>query len=121
MNIDKVNATMAKAINHIQGGEIEDLRTIAMDAVESDDGSDRSGYDAYIDKLAAKVADQAGIDEDQAIEAIVAVAGSKADARELPEMPDSDQASEKDLSHWTEAAKRSGLGDAVIEACKAAI
>lgn len=76
--------------------------------------SDAEQYMSYVAELAVSISVQTGISDDEALNAVVAVAGELADAGKLPPMPDVDTASAEELAQWTGAAKTSGLLDAII-------
>lgn len=59
MNIDKVNATLGKAIIHIQLNEAEELRSM-MEGGGSDESSDF--ISVYVDSVAGSVSEAAEVD-----------------------------------------------------------
>lgn len=111
MNIDKINATLSKAIVHIQEGEAEGLRKHALG--ESED-VELSPLEEAIHIVAQKVAETAGIDEDKAIDAVSEVLGEAA-AKNLAGQAD---LTEEDIVTWL--SQQSGLVESVTEHLKAA-
>jgi len=76
--------------------------------------SDAEQYMSYVAELAVSISVQTGLSDDDALDAIVAVAGELADGGKLPPMPDVETSSAEDLALWAGAAKTSGFLDAVL-------
>lgn len=77
--------------------------------------TDAEQYMSYVADLGVAVATQTGVSDDQALDAIVAVASQMADGGMMPPMPDVEMASADDLAQWTGAATTAGLIARVID------
>lgn len=108
MNIDKVNATLGKALSHIQLAESEDLQDLLA-------SKNVSTFDRFVLDMAEAVAKECKIKPDDAIEAIVEAAGVLADNGQLPEIFGIDKPTDDQAKAWMEAAVRLNLPAVVVE------
>ncbi len=92
MNIDKVNATLGKALIFIQEGEAEDLRGVVA---ESDE--ETGPFDEWFDDLVDDLTEATGLDDEQIVEAISEVAGGLVEEHGKVTIE-----SQQDLVDWAE-------------------
>jgi len=100
MNIDKVNATLGKALVHIQYGEADDLRA----AMESGDDDSGDFVSEYVELLIGKVVEAAGAEESVAAKAVIESMEALADKHPIKVK------STDDLAAW---AKKVELADEI--------
>lgn len=138
MNIQKVNATLAKGVSALTLAENEALVEMYTgsggsfgapdvaptgDPMRGGDGgvdnfaSDAEAFESYIEQTAMSVAARCGISLDSALDAMVTVADELAETGKIPAMPDPDSATAEDLAAWAGAAKTAQLGGEVIRYC----
>ena len=138
MDWDRINDVLDRANLEFERQELDDLRSYEMDNFnfgddqtnqefesiedveenqiqeEEEGGDDTQQYMSHIIGLTLAVTEQTGVSDDDALDAIVKVAGEMAESGSLPEMPDIEVASEKDLSKWVDAEKSSNLLSRVV-------
>jgi len=103
VNIDKVNATLGKALIHIQEGEAEDFHKILM---AEEDGDDGDFVTEYFGGLVDQVVEAAGLDHETAFDAVMGAVGDLVD-----QTPATIQ-TEGDLDAWAEHV---GLAEAIAQ------
>lgn len=101
MNIDKVNATLGKAIVHIQEGETADLRSAFL---EQDGDESESFVEECVDGLVDCVAEASGVDDEVATKAVIE------SIEHLSEKTPATVKSAEELAAW---ADKVGLADEI--------
>jgi hypothetical protein len=91
--------------NPIAGGDLG-VDNLATDAEQ---------YMSYIASMGVAVSTQTGVSDDDALEAIYAVADQMAEGGSMPPMPDIESAPADELAQWTGAATTIGLLARVID------
>lgn len=138
MNVQKVNNTLLKAVDHLRLSESQALAemytgTGGMDGEQDnapsgdplkggEGGVDNlssavEAFESYIEQVALAVAARCNVSVDSALDSVVEVADMMAEKGEIPPMPDPESAEDEELSGWAGAAKQSGFVGRVIAYC----
>lgn len=114
MNIDRINATLAKALVYIQEGEAQSLREFFLSGSDAGDDGELSPVEEAIDIVVTKLMETVEIDEEGAIQAVAEVLG-EAVAKNFSGKSD---LAEDDIVSWL--GQQDGIVEAVVEHLQAA-
>lgn len=113
MDIYKVNSILSKALVQIQEGEAETLRNLVIS--EADSVEEPTEFERIVGDLADRVVAECKVAEEDAIDAIIEVAGSMAEQGSLPELFGLENPTDKDVDEWLNAVSNSNFIESTLE------
>lgn len=116
MNIDKINNSLVKAINHFQMAEIQEQDDV-IDELSGDSGGPEALH-GFVEHIIVNALGKVEATDDEVIDAMFEIAEAAVESGKLPEIPDAETVDEDEWTGWVEKANEAGLADATVSLIK---